>query len=373
MRAREGPPAVAATIAARAKFDQVRYAQVWEDADVLLAALDPAPGATLVSIASAGDNALALLTRDPARVIAIDLSAAQLACVKLRLAAYAVLDHPGLLELMGSRPSRRRGTLLDACLARLDPETAAFWEARRTAVIAHGAAGVGRFERYFRIFRRFVLPFTHLGRARELLAPRDPMERLAFYHHRWNNRRWQLAMRAFFSRSVMGRIGRDPAFFAYVDGDPAEHVARRLLHAGVTTDPSANPYLHWILTGTHGAALPFALRPEHFSTIRDRLDRIELRLGPIESVLDGCPPVDGFGLSDIFEYMDVAAFHVLIERLIGVARPGARLVYWNMMAPRRAAEHFPDRLRRLEPLEQRLRQTDNAFFYSDLVIEERLE
>ena len=49
-------------IAARARFDRIRYAQVWEDADVLLAALAPRPGATLVLIASAGDNALALLT-----------------------------------------------------------------------------------------------------------------------------------------------------------------------------------------------------------------------------------------------------------------------------------------------------------------------
>ena len=66
--------------AARADFSAIRYAQVWEDADVLLAGLDVQPGDTCVSIASAGDNALALLTKDPARVIALDLSPAQIAC-----------------------------------------------------------------------------------------------------------------------------------------------------------------------------------------------------------------------------------------------------------------------------------------------------
>ena len=51
-----------AQIAGKARFDQIRYAQLWEDADVLVGALDTAPGSTLVSICSAGDNALAMLT-----------------------------------------------------------------------------------------------------------------------------------------------------------------------------------------------------------------------------------------------------------------------------------------------------------------------
>ncbi len=52
-------------VATRAEFSQIRYAQVWEDADILLEGLDVQPGDVCVSIASAGDNALALLTRDP--------------------------------------------------------------------------------------------------------------------------------------------------------------------------------------------------------------------------------------------------------------------------------------------------------------------
>ena len=47
-----------AEIAGRANFDGIRYAQLWEDADVLLLGLDSKPGATLVSICSAGDAAI---------------------------------------------------------------------------------------------------------------------------------------------------------------------------------------------------------------------------------------------------------------------------------------------------------------------------
>ena len=76
-------------------------------------------------IASAGDNALAMLTCRPGRVVAIDLSLAQLHALALRVAAYRVLEHAELLELVGSRPSRRRPALYARCRQALEPAGAA--------------------------------------------------------------------------------------------------------------------------------------------------------------------------------------------------------------------------------------------------------
>ena len=45
-------------IETRADFNIIRYGQVWEDADILLKALDIQPNDTCLSIASAGDNCL---------------------------------------------------------------------------------------------------------------------------------------------------------------------------------------------------------------------------------------------------------------------------------------------------------------------------
>src|SRR5258708_12165651 len=90
---------LASEVAAGADFSAIRYAQCWEDADVLLAALDGRPGDTCLSIASAGDNTLALLARPPARVIAVDLSPAQLPSLDLPLAADRPLAHATPLHL----------------------------------------------------------------------------------------------------------------------------------------------------------------------------------------------------------------------------------------------------------------------------------
>jgi S-adenosylmethionine-diacylglycerol 3-amino-3-carboxypropyl transferase len=120
----------ASEVAGRADFSQIRYAQCWEDADILLEALNIRPGEVCLSIGSAGDNALSLLTCQPERVVVIDLNPSQLACLELRVAAYRELDHEGLLELMGSRPSGRRAALYQRCRCHLAASACDFWDAR---------------------------------------------------------------------------------------------------------------------------------------------------------------------------------------------------------------------------------------------------
>ncbi len=360
-------------IASKADFDHIRYAQLWEDADVLTDALGDCAGGKLVSICSAGDNALAMLTLDPAKVVVVDLSPAQIACLKLRIGAFQSLTHPEFLELTGSRPSTRRAELLTRALKATDPETSAFWAGLAPDVERYGIGGVGKFERYFRIFRTRLLPLVHSRRTiDDVFAPRSPDAREIFFDTRFNTFRWRMLLKVFFSRFVMGRMGRDKAFFDHVEGSPAQHVARRIRHAGVDTDPSQNPYLHWILKGTHGDALPMAWRPEHFDTIRARLDRLDIGPGSLEAFVSTGEKANGFNLSDIFEYMSPDVFEQVYGSILSAAAPKARFVYWNMMAPRRVPVPFRGDVETRREIEDRLKSRDMAFFYSDFVIEEVL-
>ncbi|TGG95507.1 DUF3419 family protein [Natronospirillum operosum] len=355
----------------RARFDQIRYAQCWEDADQLVAALQGPSGRTFLSVASAGDNSLALLTLDPARVLAVDLNPTQLHCLELRVAAYRHLDHAGLLRLLGSRPADDRAELYARCRQSLSAECREWWDAQPD-LIAMGIGAAGRFERYFRLFSQRVLPLVHSRKTvQALLQPRDPAARRQFYQQKWNTWRWRLLFRLFFSRWVMGRLGRDPAFFQHVDGAVAPVILERTRHALAELDPSANPYLHWILNGTHGEALPLALRPEHFDTIRNRLDRIEWRLAPVEAVAEEVSGVDGYNLSDIFEYMDMPAYSRLLQQLAERMNPGGRLVYWNLFAPRTRPEALSDLLQPEPELAEQLHGQGKAFFYGRFVVETR--
>ncbi len=359
-----------------ADFSQIRYAQCWEDADVLVKGLDVQPGDVCLSIASAGDNALALLTRDPERVVAIDVSAAQLACLALRVAAYRRLSHSELLELIGSMPSDRRRALYDRCRSALTDTATRFWD-ERLHLVDRGIGTVGRFERYFRLFRRYVLPLTQSAeRVHRLLEPGRLLEtRRRFYEQEWNNWRWQVLIRLFFSRFVMGRLGRDPRFFDHVDGTIADRLLERGRYALTELDPAENPYLQWILTGRHQSARPLALRKEHFETIRARLDRLVWHQTSLEAFLDEAESntIDAFNLSDAFEYVGIGHYRRLLRQCIDVGRPGARLAYWNLFVPRHRPTAFADRLQPRRDRAERLHAQDRAFFYGDFVLEDVIQ
>ncbi|MEM1058024.1 MAG: DUF3419 family protein [Verrucomicrobiota bacterium] len=356
----------------QADFTRIRYAQVWEDADILVAALKPAPGKRMLSISSAGDNALALLSQG-AKVVAIDLNPAQLFCLELRVAAYRHLQHGELLRLIGSRPGEDREELFARCRPDLSDDCRRFWDGHRED-IRNGIGGAGKFERYFAAFRERVLPWIHShATVDRLLEGGDVEKQTAFYASTWDSWRWRLLFRVFFSRFVMGRMGRDPAFFKHVEGSVSDRILERTKHALTQIDCASNPYLQWILTGTHTTALPYALRPENFDSIRNNLDGLTWKLSSIEDVLedDQGGGFDGFNLSDIFEYVDEAHFHALLCKLDRAANPGARMAYWNMLVPRSRPPEMADIWEPRDEVAHELFLQDKAFFYSRFVIEER--
>jgi S-adenosylmethionine-diacylglycerol 3-amino-3-carboxypropyl transferase len=365
------PPMSISEIQHRANFSAIRYAQCWEDSRLLAAGLKPA-GRHCLSIGSAGDNSFALLAAGAASVMAVEMNASQIACIELRRAAYLTLEHVEFLELLGSRPSSRRMAFYEACREKIPAESRTFWDAKPDAV-ADGIGSAGKFERYFEMFRKRVLPVAH-GRNRvlSLLEKRAPEERERFYNEVWNNRRWRWIFQIFFSRTVMGALGRDPEFFKYVEGSVADRILARTRHALVTLDPSENPYLHWILTGTHGAALPEALEEKNFGMIRDALldGRLVIAHASLEAHLARFPECryDAYNLSDIFEYMSEDNSRDLLEKIIAASNPGARVAYWNMLAPRSRPESLADRLKSCET--DSLFAQDRAFFYSRFVVEE---
>ncbi|MBD3883140.1 DUF3419 family protein [Phormidium tenue FACHB-886] len=356
-----------------AKFSYIRYAQCWEDTDILLKALAIQPGDTCLSIASAGDNTLALLSQNPERVIAIDLSAAQLACLELRVAAYRELNHSELLILIGAKPGERQ-PLYQRCRSQLSAEARYFWDLNSVEV-DRGIGGAGKFERYFALFRRRILPLIHdRTLVNQLLKGGTAAQRETFYDQCWDTWRWRLLFRIFFSRVVMGRAGRDPSFFKYVQGSVADRILSRTEFALTQLNPAENPYLQWILTGEYTAALPYALRPENFEAIRNNLDRLEWHHTSIEDYLAqaGENAIDRYNLSDIFEYLSPDRYHALLQQLIKAGRKGGRLAYWNMLVQRSRPPEMAHQLQPLSELAQMLHAQDKAFFYSAFILEEIL-
>jgi S-adenosylmethionine-diacylglycerol 3-amino-3-carboxypropyl transferase len=358
----------ATDLLSRVQFDIIRYANCWEDADILCDALRPAPGTRIVSVASGGDNSLALAA-EGATVIAADLSPAQLACVELKCAAIRHLEHPELLAFLGVHDAEDRLATYATLERDLSDQSRVFWRGRE-AELAGGFIHAGKFESYF---HRRIVPLIHTRRVvEELLREKDEPARIGFYEGTWNNARWKLMFRLFFSRFVMGRLGRDPEFFRYVEGSVSERILSRARYALTALPTHSNPFLDYILTGNFTHSLPRYLEPERFDEVRDGLSRLVIFDGSVQDAArvhaDG--GFDGFNLSDIFEYLDLSTCEAIFEGLLSAARPGARLAYWNMLAPRHCPKRLSDRVTPLDELASELLGRDKAFFYSAFVVEE---
>ena len=356
-----------------AKFDIIRYAQVWEDADILLEALKIKPTDNILSIASAGENALSMLTREPNKVYAIDLNENQIYCTELKKIAYKYLDYDECMEFIGVFDSERRITTYNEIKNYLSKEAQGYFD-QNTDVIGKGIIHCGKFENYFHIFGQKILPLIHNKKTRaELLEKKSKQERIDFYNNKWNNHRWKILFKIFFSRVVMGKLGRDKAFFRYVNVNVPEHILERTKYAITQLDTSTNSYLHYIINSRYDNVLPVAYREENFDKIKKNIDKLIILKESAETFINrkDVERVDKYNLSDIFEYMSEEDMVRIVEKILEKSPKGSIIAYWNMLSDKRASKYI-DKIEYQEDLSNELLKKDKAFFYSKFIVEEVL-
>lgn len=350
-------------------LDFVRYANVWEDAAILREGLRIRPGEKVLSIASAGDNCFALLLSDPALVVAADLNPAQLYLIELKMSAIRALDYHELPAFLGFRPAENRLETYRKLAPALSEKARQFWE-ERPETIQSGVIYDGKFERYFQLFSRRILPLIHSRKTTEaLLAPKSAEAQEKFYRERWNTWRWRLLFRIFFSKWVMGKVGRDPAFLKEVEVTVGKHIFLKAEAQLSSVAAQRNFMLRFNLCGDFGDLLPdYLADPGQLELIKTRLDRIQLFQGYAQDAGTAFGPFDAMNLSDIFEYMDEVIFRETAMKLKEISNPGARIGYWNLMVSRRLSRILPE-IFEYYPESQDLTRRDRGFYYNQFIVD----
>lgn len=350
------------------RHDYIRYANCWEDADVLLEGLQIKPGDKVLSIGSAGDNSFSLLVGDPDLVVAVDINVVQLKLIELKKAAIKALDHHEFLEFIGFTDSLKRLDLFEKVKMHLTPELTAFWSGR-SEEIKNGIIHQGKFERYFQLFHTRILPKIHtVERIKLLFDIKNEQEQAHFFQKKWNNLRWRLLFRIFFSRFVLGRFGRDPKFLNEVKVSVSTFILERAARHLSLVDCQNNYFLRYILTGEFGHYLPHYARRENYEIIKQRIDRIITFEGLAEKAFEKYPLFDKFNLSNIFEYMDAETFKAVTDNLIAHANPNARIAYWNLMVERKISS-ISGQVKCDETLSSKLHNHDKGFFYGGFFVD----
>ena len=348
--------------------DYIRYANVWEDPNLLIEGLAIKAGEKVLSIASAGDNAFALLSKNPSLCVAIDLNKVQLYLTELKKVAIKNLDRISFLKFFGFQESEDRWNTYLLLKTNLSTEAEAYWSNRRKE-IEEGLIYVGKFEKYLSMFAKKILPLIH-GRRKvsSLFSKKTGHEQSAFYHKKWNTLRWRLLFKIFFSKRIMGWLGRDPAFLAQVKLNVGDAILKKTEKHLSSVYAQQNPILYFCLNGNFGAHVPYYLKEGIYEKVKANIDNLHIEFGYAQDAKGKYGRFDCFNLSNIFEYMNDEVFNITSAALVEAANPGARFSYWNLMVDREMSE----KMQGLSRIEDSLKwaERDQGFFYKQFISEQ---
>ena len=308
----------------------IHYSNCFEDAETLLALTGDAKSA--LSIASAGDNSLALLTTGIQKLTVFDKDPVQLCLAKLKFSAFKHLQYEQVLILLGIT----EGDSLEVfqnLREHLDEDTTTYFDKNIDFIEKIKLMHSGRFEYYFQKLRK-LLPFLYSKRKiSEFMSMNNTAKQVKFYYDKIDTFRWRFIKKRFFSAKTVAKLGRDADFFKYADGDLGDMIVNRFLLCIENVANVKNPFLQYAVCNRFDC-LPFYLRKENFQKIKDNIDKANFVLGDIYQVEKLKDKYDFFNLSDIFEYMSKEETKTQEIIIANMSNEGATIVFWNMMIER---------------------------------------
>ena len=339
-------------------FRGLVYTQIWEDPAVDLEAMALEPHHRIVTISSAGCNALSYLSADPARIEVVDLNGAHLALLELKIAAARSLKRYSDFERMFAGAADVANVALydDLIRDRLSDQAKAYWDGetgtlgrrRRIEMFRDGFFRnglLGQFIRFAGFYARLrgvnVEEWTRLRSIEEQEAWFDDVGAKIF-----DGAAVRLLCR---SPLVLYQLGIPPRQFLELCEDRPEDmhaVLRARARALLTTGSVDENYFAWqALTGGYRAGGPYPpyLERDRYEVLRERVERVSLHHVGMREFLSKQPAasVDRVSLLDAMDWMDDAEVARLWTEITRTARPGARVIFRTAARHWRAGERLP--------------------------------
>jgi len=329
-------------------FRGLVYAQIWEDPDVDMDALQIRPDSRVVAIASGGCNVLSYLVANPESITAVDLNTAHIALNKLKLAAAQGLpEHAAFHRFFAQADSPANIAAYRGHLApMLDEPTRRYWEGRDLI----GRRRIGGFSKG--IYKRGLLgnfigvahllaKLYRIDLAQILAAPTQEAQRAVFERELapvFDKRfvRWLTDQPA----ALFG-LGIPPAQFDALAGDqPMAQVLRRRLEKLACDFPVEDNYFAWQAFARGYARdgsgpLPPYLQSGNWDAVRARAGRVTVLHANFTEHLATLPDAsrDRYVLLDAQDWMSDAQLNALWQQITRTARPGARVLFRTAAQP----------------------------------------
>lgn len=350
------------------QLSKLVFTQNWEDPECDYRALRVQSGDTVVAVTSGGCNVLSFLRFNPETIYSLDINAAQSFLLELKIAAMRVLEFDDFRAFSGLTACPDRQHFFNRIREHLSPLAAAYWEAH-PGVIRSGFIMQGRYDRFVALAGRILKLLQGRKRIERLMEEKTLEQQHRFYDEVWNTRRYRAIYKLLFNKYVLAKKGLSADYFHFDDGSTsfAESFYKRARNAFRDLPIKGNYFLSLYVTGRYAnpEEVPDYLNREYFELIRSRLDRINILTTDAQGWLDGLEGdrIDCFALSNICELMSESETERLFRAVYRVARPGARVIFRNLIIPREVPDSMHHEIIKDHNLSQELMRSDRSFVY----------
>jgi S-adenosylmethionine-diacylglycerol 3-amino-3-carboxypropyl transferase len=340
----------------------------WEDPSIDERVLKISKGDTVFTITSGGCNTLGFLRFNPSAIYCVDINPAQNYLMELKKAAMHELDYKTFTEFLGLQECRNRIEIYDRLKLRLSREAVSFWN-KHTHVIRKGLIMNGRYERFVKIAGAMLRILQGGKRTRSFFELESLADQQAFYNNKWDNKKWRWIFETMLNKKRLAKRGLVSDYFHFDDGSSSfsESFYRRAGHVMKDLPARDNYFLALYLTGKYlnDLAIPEYLKEKNFQLIKANTDRVvpvsQDSKYWLEKQADHV--FDAFALSNICELMDDTDTHKLFAEVIRTAKPGARVIFRNLMIPREVPEDLRKVIVKDEELSKSIQYDDRSFVY----------
>lgn len=325
-------------------FSRLVYAQIWEDPQSDLAALELKPGANILTISSGGCNALAYLSADPAAVHAVDLNAAHLAMLNIKQNAVRHLpDYEAVLAFLGNANQVDNLKRYKRHIRQhLSEDASNFWESRslsgkpRYHYFCHQAYQHGLLGNFIGFAHFFVKMMG--GDMSKMMQAASLQEQAELFEKYVAPVFATRLFRLIASQPLaLYSLGIPPSQFAALKQDAKEGLPilfkERMRHLACDFPLDENCFAHQAFGRQYDtrkqAALPMYLQQQHFHSLRRNIDRLHAHHTTLTGFLLGQPraSMDAYLFLDAQDWMDRAQLTELWQEVTRTAAPGAKVVF----------------------------------------------
>ena len=351
------------------QIQKLLFTQNWEDPELDRRALNIQTGEKLMTITSGGCNTLGFLLQDPESIFAVDINPSQKWVMELKMAIIRHFEQEEMLQFFGLKEDAERLEKYLQIRPDLSAEAQIFWDAKEK-VLRKGFLTEGRFERFVKLAGGFVKMVQGRKRVEQLMQDKSMEAQQEFYDKKWNTRQMRMMFGLLFNKHVLARRGLKADYFHFDDGSSsfAENFYGRLRKVLKDLPIQGNYFASMYLLGKYRRLheVPDYLLPEHFSTIKERLSRIQIIQEDAKKWLAKHEEssIDCFALSNICELMSLEDTEMLFQEVYRTAKPGARIMFRNLMIPREVPESLAGKIKKDIELSKDLLAADRSFVYS---------